>query len=95
MDKKKSYEERLEAELNEWSAKIDVLKAKAAKTKSDAEINFAEEIERLEAKKAGAKAKLQQLREAGDDAWDDLKAGIEKAWSDLGSAISAATARFK
>jgi chromosome segregation ATPase len=95
MDKRKSYEEKLEAELNEWSAKIDVLKAKAAKTKSDAEINFAEEIEKLEAGKESAKVKLQQLRDAGDDAWVDLKSGIDKAWSDLGSAISQAASRFK
>jgi len=95
MDKKKSYEQRLEAELNEWSAKIDVLKAKAAKTKADVEINFSEEIKMLEEKKNSAKEKLQQLQEAGDDAWVDLKSGIERAWSDLGSAISQAASRFK
>ncbi len=95
MDKRKSYEQRLEAELNEWSAKIDVLKAKAAKTKSDVEINFAEEIAILEAKRSNAREKLRQFQEAGDDAWEDLKSGIEKAWSDLGSAISEAASRFK
>ncbi len=95
MDKREEYEKRLEAELNEWSAKIDVLKAKAAKTKSDVEINFSEEIAILEAKKKSAGKKLRELQEAGDGAWDDMKTGIEKAWSDLGSAISQAASRFK
>jgi len=95
MDKKKSYEERLEAELNEWSAKINVLKAKAAKTQADVKINFAEEIKLLEEKKQKAKEKLHELRDAGDDAWVDLKAGLESVWSDLGNSISKAVSRFK
>lgn len=94
MDKKKAYEEKLNAQLDEWDAKIDVLKAKADKAGSDAKINYKETIEKLEKQRANAKDSLQELRAASDDAWEDLKDGIEDTWSSLGDAIKSATSRF-
>ena len=39
--------------------------------------------------------KLAELKDAGDEAWEDLKAGIESAWDSLGSALKSAYSRFK
>ena len=95
MEKKKAYEEKLQAQLDEWDAKIDTLKAKAAKAEADTKVNYQETIEELEKKRADAKKRLQELREAGDDAWTDLKKGIDEAWSNFGSAVKSAMDRFK
>lgn len=95
MSKKEAYEKKLEAQLDEWNAKIDVLKAKAQRAGADAKVDYEETIEDLQQKRAAAKSKLQDLREASDDAWDDLKEGVEQAWDNLGQAVSRATERFK
>jgi hypothetical protein len=35
------------------------------------------------------------LKDAGDDAWEDLKAGGEKAWAEIKTAFHAAASKFK
>jgi hypothetical protein len=39
--------------------------------------------------------KLGELKEAGEDAWEDLKPGINSAWDSLGDALKSTTNRFK
>jgi len=95
MNKKQAYEEKLKAQLDEWNAKIDVLKAKAEKAGAEAKVDYHETIEKLQKKRIAARDKLQELREASDDAWEDLKDGIEEAWSSFGAAIDSAVSRFK
>jgi hypothetical protein len=95
MDKKQAYEERLKAQLEEWNAKIDVLKAKAKKAEAGVGVEYYETIDNIKAKQVVAKNKLAEMREAGDDAWEDLKEGLEGAWNSLGDAVKSATSRFK
>lgn len=95
MPTKDAYKKKLEAQLDEWDAKIDVLKAKANKADASARLEYQETIEDLKKKRAVARDKLQELREASGEAWKDLKQGLEQIWSDLGAAIKSATSRFK
>jgi multidrug resistance efflux pump len=90
-DKRKAYEEKFDAQLKEWSAEIALLKAKADKAKAEAKIEYYKTIETLQGKQDGASTKLQELRAAGDDAWEDIKTGAENVWTAFNSAAS----RFK
>jgi len=94
-DKKKAYEEKLDAQLKEWNAQINLLQAKANNAKADAKIEYIKTIEVLQRKQNEAKTKLQELKAAGDEAWEDIKAGAEKAWGEVRTAFRDATARFK
>ena len=89
-DKRKAYEEKLDAQLKEWSAPIALLKAKA-----DVKIDYYETIDTLQRKQDEARTKLQELNAAGDEAWKDLKTRAEKAWSEVKTANNDATSRFK
>lgn len=73
MSMKKAYEEKLQAQLDEWNAEIEKLKAKADKAEADAKIEYYEQIEKLREQQQEAQAKLNELRRAGEDAWEDLK----------------------
>jgi len=95
MSAKEAYEQKLQARLDEWKAEIDKLKAKADGGEADARLRYEKEIDNLQKKQAEAREKLEELRKAGDDAWEDLKAGMENVWSSLEDAIGKATARFK
>jgi multidrug resistance efflux pump len=94
-DKRKAYEEKLDAQLDEWSAQIDLLKAKADKAKAEVKIEYYKTIETLQHKQNDAKAKLRELKTAGDEAWEDLKTGAEKVWAEVKTAYHDASSRFK
>lgn len=95
MEDKSAYRQKLEAKLDQWAAEIDKLQAKAAEAGADARVEYQRQVDELRDKQKDARAKLDELDDAGGDAWEDLKGGIEKAWEDLGSAVSAARERFR
>jgi len=95
MSMKETYEQKLEAQLDEWSAQIDKLKAKADGAEADIQLEYYKKIEELRTMQESATHKLSELKDAGDDAWEDLKAGIDSAWDSLGNAVKSAASRFK
>ena len=94
-DKRKAFEEKLDAQMKEWNAQIALLKAKAENAKADAKVEYYTTIEALQHKRDKARAKLQELKAAGDEAWEDLKAGAEKAWAEVKTAFHDAVSKFK
>jgi uncharacterized coiled-coil DUF342 family protein len=95
MGMKEAYERKLRSQLDEWKAEIGKLKAKADGAEADAQLKYYKEIEELRTMQDHANQKLVELKEAGDDAWEDLKAGIDSAWESLSSAVKSAASRFK
>ena len=94
-EKRKAYEEKVDAQLKEWNAQITLLKAKAENAKADAKIDYYKKIEALERKHDRAKTKLQELKTAGDEAWEAVKTGAEKAWAEVKTAYHDAASSFK
>ena len=95
MVNKEAHRENLEAQMREWSAKIDVMKAKADQAEADAKIEYQNRIEDLRQKKEALQAKLSELQNASDAAWKDIKAGTERAAADLKDALQSALSKFK
>ena len=94
MKSKQAYEQKVQAQLDAWSAEMDKLKAKARQADADAQLELNDEIEKLQAKRQVAEQKFEELKAAGDDAWDDMKQGIDSAASALGSSLRSAMGRF-
>jgi hypothetical protein len=95
MENKEVYREKLEAQMREWSAKIDLLKARADQAEADAKIEYRNRIEDLRQKKEVLQAKLRELQKASDAAWKDIRAGTERAAADLRDALQSAFSKFK
>lgn len=95
MGMKETYEEKLQAQLDEWGADIDKLKAKADSAEADVQLEYYKQIEELRSMQETAANKLTELKDTSDDAWEDLKAGINSAWDSLGNALNSAASRFK
>jgi nucleotide-binding universal stress UspA family protein len=93
--KKKAYVEKMEAQLKEWGGEIDVLKAKAAKSKAEVKIAYLNQIQELKKKQGSVTKNLRELRGSGDEAWEDFKGGVEDAVKDLKRALKRAVSRFK
>ncbi|MBS3917888.1 MAG: universal stress protein [Deltaproteobacteria bacterium] len=93
--KKKAYVEKVEDQLKEWGNQIDILKAKAEKSKAEIKIKYLEQVEELRKKQETVKKTLHQFRESGDEAWEDLKDGMDRALDDLKKSLKRAVSRFK
>lgn len=95
MKDKEGYQQELRARLNVLKKDLEVLKAKADRAEAGVKLEYQAKINDLEQKQESANKKLTELKNASDEAWDDIKAGAEIAWSNLGSAIKQASMRFK
>ena len=94
-DKRKAYEEKLDAQLEEWKAQIALFMARADKAKAEAKIEYYQTIKALQHREDEARVKLHELSTAGDGAWEDLKTGTEKAWAEFKAAFDSAALNFK
>lgn len=95
MGLKDAYISKLEAQLKEWSAAIDQLKAEAENAQAEARIEYHTQLEGLQAAQEAARARLEELRAAGEAAWVSLMGGVEAAWRDLKRAVEQAAGKIK
>ena len=82
-ENRKIYESNLEAQLAQWKAEIDVLKAKAKRATVDAMVQYDRSIDSLQGKHDEAAKRLRSLKAASDDAWEGMKASTEKVWTEF------------
>lgn len=94
-EKRKEFEEMFDAQIEEWNAKIVLLKERAKKAKAGAKSEYYKTIETLQGRQEDAMAKLRELKTAGDEAWEGLKTGAEKAWAEVKTAFHDAVQKFK
>jgi uncharacterized coiled-coil DUF342 family protein len=94
MSMKEAYEQKLQAQLDEWSAQIKKLKAKADMAEADAQFEYYKQIKELQSMQDTVTHKLTEIKNAGDEVWQDLKAGMESARSSLSNALKVAASRF-
>lgn len=95
MSKKDEYVRKVHSQLDKLSNEIDSLVARTDEVKANARTEYQEKIEALHKKRDDARARLEKLKESGEDAWNDLKVGIEAAWDSIGLAIDSAKSHFK
>lgn len=83
LENRKIYESNLEMQLAQWKADIDVLKAKAKRAEVGAKVQYDKTIDSLQRTHDDARGHLRGLQEAGEDAWEGVKSGTEKAWAEF------------
>ena len=90
MNSKEAYLEKLEGQLNEWNAQINLLLSRAKETGA----SDSEAMSYLQQKKTLAQEKLEKLKKAEEQDWQKLQEEIDDAWSNLGVAIKTAIAKL-
>lgn len=83
MSDKSAYEQKLDAQLAEWQADIDKLKAKIDKAGADGRLEYRKAVEELEAKRREAGRKAEEIKAAGEHALADLKTGFDRLQDDF------------
>lgn len=75
------------ARSKELDAQIERLRAKADKATSDTKAQYHRELLSLDTKRETARLWLQASATTGEEAWKHLKTPVDRALSDLGSAV--------
>jgi len=95
MEKMEEYRQKLEAQLKEWKAKIELLEDKAAKATGETRTELVRAIDELRQKKGVVKDKLNELQKESGVVWEQMKERVDKAASELKSALDKVLSRFK
>ncbi len=94
-EKRDAFARKVKARIDEWNAEIDRLEARAKQAEADARIDYHDEIQELKNHRDEARKKLRKFEQAGEGAWEDLKAGVEMAYEAMNQAVHSARKRFK
>jgi len=94
MNEKEAYQQKIEARIAEWNAEMDKLRAQAKRLEAEGRIEAESRLQDLTIKKEAAEVKLAELRNAGGDAWQELKSGIDRAVRELDESVKRAASKF-
>jgi hypothetical protein len=92
---RQEYTKQIQATLDDLSKKIDQLKEQAKTAKGEAQTKIEAGIADLKVKQDQAKQKLQEVGSSTGAAWEQVKAGVDKAVADLQKAYNDASSYFK
>jgi hypothetical protein len=95
MNNREIYKQKFEAQVHEWSAKLDVMKAQAEKLTAQAKLDLKPHLDAVQTKFDDAKAKLQHAAATGDDKWDEVVKAVDHGWAELKSAAEGALDAMK
>ena len=96
MVKKIEYIRKMNSKLDQWSSDIYNLSVKADQTKAPARrTEYNRQIDELRNKRVFARKQLHTLEKASEDAWEDMKSGIEETWSSLEYSVNLVKSGFR
>jgi len=84
---REAYQQKMEAQLKEWGARIDVLKAKAEKAGADVKLALHKELDELHDLQASAKVQVEKIKVATAETFHDVKAEAEVAWKKITAGV--------
>lgn len=93
--KRAAYRERRRAQLQEWSAKVDLWQARARKTKAGVKVRYHEQLDELRDALDSMRSRLGELDEARAETWDELKAGVDEAADRAGEIVDRVSRRLE
>ncbi|MDD1719796.1 MAG: hypothetical protein LUQ25_07035 [Methanoregulaceae archaeon] len=90
-----AYIGKMNAQLAELKAEIEVLKAKAMKAHADTRIRYEKEIAELEKMRDDLQKQLDIMVQKGEKAFDELKGGADSAMKEMKTAVERAIGQLK
>ena len=94
MTTRDAYVEKIKAKIDELDAKIDGLDAKVRAATADIKIKYEAQIAEMRGKRDKARQKLQEINQAKEGAWEEMKDGMGKAIDALKEAFDKAKSHF-
>ena len=95
MNEKELYRQKYQAQLDEWKADVDKLRARAAGARADAQIEMNKHVRELDTRMHEAGAKLSELAAASEEAWGSARKNVESTWEALKAGVGATASKFR
>jgi len=95
MNLQEAYKKKAETELELAQARVVEFRAKAKNLNAEMHLNYAKQLDDFEDRIGIAKSKLKELGEAGEDAWEKLKDGVESALRSSSASLRDIADKFK
>lgn len=95
MSNRQAYVEKIKAKIDEWSAEIDKIEAKARGAEADQKIKYEQQLSEMRMQREKARDKMHEISASSEDAWETLKDGMESAWGNVSKAFRDAANKFK
>ena len=92
--KRAAYRERRRAQLQEWSARLDLWQARARKTKAGVKIRYHDGLEELRDALQHMGDRVDELERATEETWDELRAGVDEATDEAKKIVGRVSRRF-
>ena len=90
-----AYQKKLTAQLNEWKAQADLLKARAEGAGADLQLELNKQIENLKGLQADAQSKFEAMRNVGEDKANEFKSMVDGMVGEIGSTWKSIGSRLK
>jgi len=94
MTDRNAHVEKMKANIDEWTAEIEIMQAKAKGAQADAQIGYEKQLDEMRRMRDEAQAKMKEAQNASDGASDDMRAGFQGAWDSLSKSLHDAMKRF-
>ena len=95
---KEEFLKEMKARMDElnyrWSIERNKFEAKAQHLGAEAREKFEDQRQELRRLRREMKEKILELEVAGENAWEDVREGAEKAWKALNKSFKKAASRF-
>jgi hypothetical protein len=90
METRELHKKKYAAQMREWNAKLEVMKAQTEQLTLQARLDVKPLVDAMHAKIAAAKLSFEEVTAASDDKWEDFVKSASHAWSDLEAAADRA-----
>ena len=78
-----AFVKKMEARLDQLAAEVNKQRAQAQEIEADAELQWHSQLSSLQDELTTARQKLDELADAGTDAWQNMARGFEDAWHNV------------
>ena len=95
MDSKEAYKQKLNAQIKEWNAQINLLNAKIENKGADLKLKYSKELDALKEKQDDVLQKIKELDESTTENWEKIKVTADQMLSDLKTGLNNAISRLK
>src|SRR5262245_17093572 len=89
------YVKTVEAKLNEFDKKVDVLETRASKMTEPEKKNFMNQIDQLKEKRKMVARKLDDLKKVNVESWTNMKGSVDSALSDLERSYQTLSSKYE
>ena len=93
MSKKDDYFATMDAQIKTWDVEVDKLNAESKLMSVENRAIYDEQLGVMRATRDTALKNLEDMRAAGESAWQQMQAGMDAAWNSMKVALNKASSK--